>query len=101
MCLAQRHWQDEPGRPHLADATVRGAPYILRLRERDGAAMCKVKNCNRAEYSSGLCGFHAIQGHYRTEIVPGAGLAAVRVPGPPRILRHLQRQRAAQARARA
>ena len=28
--------------------------------------MCKVKGCERSQFVAGLCGFHALQGYYRT-----------------------------------
>jgi hypothetical protein len=48
--------------------------------------MCKVEGCDRPTFSRGLCGPHALQGYYRTEAIPGAGLSAVRVVAAPRIL---------------
>ncbi len=59
--------------------------------QKRGQAMCKVKGCSRPDYSRGLCGQHALQSYYRTEVVPGAGLTAVRVARPPRILRNVVR----------
>jgi hypothetical protein len=46
--------------------------------------MCRVKDCRRSVFADGLCGFHALQGFYRTKAVPGVGLTATRV-GRPRI----------------
>ncbi|HTP50153.1 MAG TPA: hypothetical protein VMK42_05615 [Anaeromyxobacteraceae bacterium] len=53
---------------------------------RGSAPACRVDGCGRPLYASGLCGFHALQGYYRT--VPGSGgrLAAARVARPPRVL---------------
>jgi hypothetical protein len=48
--------------------------------------MCKVKGCSRPVFAEGRCGFHALQGYYRTTAEPGVGLTATRVPGPPRVL---------------
>jgi len=49
-------------------------------------AMCKVKGCSRPVFAEGRCGYHALQGYYRTTAAPGVGLTATRVPGPPRVL---------------
>jgi hypothetical protein len=46
--------------------------------------MCKVKHCSRPAHADGLCGFHVLQGYYRTQAVPGLGLTATRV-GRPRV----------------
>ncbi len=54
---------------------------------REGAVMCQVKGCDRPASVKGLCGFHALQRHYRAEATPGLGLTAVRVPRPPRVVR--------------
>jgi hypothetical protein len=48
--------------------------------------MCKVKGCSRPVFAEGRCGFHALQGYYRTTAAPGVGLTATRVPGPPRVI---------------
>jgi hypothetical protein len=39
--------------------------------------MCKADRCSRPVFANGLCGLHALQGYYRTEVVRGVGLAAV------------------------
>ena len=49
-------------------------------------AMCKVEGCIRPVFSEGRCGFHALQGYYRTTVAPGGGLTATRVRRPPRVL---------------
>ena len=48
--------------------------------------MCKVEGCIRPVFAEGRCGFHALQGYYRTTAAPGAGLTATRVRRPPRVL---------------
>jgi len=48
--------------------------------------MCKVKGCSRPVFAEGLCGYHALQGYYRTTAAPGVGLTATRVSRPPRVL---------------
>jgi hypothetical protein len=48
--------------------------------------MCKVKGCSRPVFAEGLCGFHALQGYYRTTAAPGVGLTVTRVRRPPRLL---------------
>lgn len=48
--------------------------------------MCRVKGCHRPVFARRLCGFHALQGHYRAEAVPGVGLTASRVPRPPAVV---------------
>ncbi len=53
---------------------------------RGAAAPCRVEGCQRPHFASGHCGLHALQGRYRTVLVPGAGLAAARVSSAPRIL---------------
>ena len=54
--------------------------------------MCKVKGCGRPQFARGLCGLHALQGYYRTEVFPETGLAAVRVTRRLRILPLTQRR---------
>jgi len=48
--------------------------------------MCHVKGCGRPVALGGKCALHGLQGYYRTEVTPGAGLIAVRLPRPPKIL---------------
>ena len=62
---------------------------------------CEVKGCSRPASLRGRCGFHALQGYYRTEVSPGAGLVAVRLPRPPRILPADDRAPAGPSRRRA
>jgi len=50
------------------------------------AAPCQVEGCRRPHFASGRCGLHALQGRYRTVLLPGSGLAAARVPRPARML---------------
>ncbi len=47
---------------------------------------CRVKGCGRPVFAKGLCGFHALQGYYRTEAVRGVGLTAARVRRPPEMV---------------
>jgi len=76
-----------PAGAGLAAARVfrRGAHFVATTGERSAA--CRIAGCGRPLYASGLCGLHALQGHYRT--VPGVGgrLAVARVERPPRIHR--------------
>ncbi len=48
--------------------------------------MCSVKDCGRPVFARGRCGFHALQGVYRTEVRKEEGLVAARVPGRVRVL---------------
>jgi hypothetical protein len=45
-----------------------------------------VSGCGRPVFAKGLCGFHALQGYYRAEAVPGVGLTAARVRRPPEMV---------------
>ena len=48
-----------------------------------GPAGCGVPGCERPIFSGGWCGWHALQGRYRTVVSPGGHLDAVRVDRPP------------------
>jgi hypothetical protein len=60
--------------------TTGGAQAFPRGKERCGA-----EGCDRPLFAQGRCGFHALLGYYRTVAAPGTGLAATRVPRPPRM----------------